>query len=186
MVPQAIMRDKMKGQYFSFDAIIATVIMVVAITSLVTYWLGAQAVVESRFTPLYSDALRIAESLLSPGAPANWDSSPDFSGVRQIGIANGFGDELNASMVKALFNKIGLVSSDTPNYLEAGRVMRAPAKYYILIQTTEGKSLSSCDGFVECQIGQYPPANATEVVVAHRGAVLEGHPVHIRVFLWRQ
>ena len=38
----------MKGQYFSFDAIIATVIMVLAFSSLVAYWYGAQAVDESR------------------------------------------------------------------------------------------------------------------------------------------
>ena len=36
----------MKGQYFSFDAVIATVIMVLAFSSLVAYWYGAQAVVE--------------------------------------------------------------------------------------------------------------------------------------------
>jgi len=57
----------MKGQYFSFDAIIATVIMVLAFSSLVAYWYGAQSVVESRTYSRLADADRIAESLLSPG-----------------------------------------------------------------------------------------------------------------------
>ena len=179
------MRDKMKGQYFSFDAIIATVIMVVAITSLAAYWLGAQAVVESRFAPLYDDSLRIAESLLSPGAPENWDSLSDFSSVKQIGIATSFGNELNKTKVDYLYHKIGLVSADTSNYLEAGKVMRAPAKYFILIESTDERALSPCGSLPLCELGRRPLSNATEVVVAHRGAVLEGVPVKLRVFLWR-
>ena len=65
----------MKGQYFSFDAVVASVIMVIAVTSLVAYWFGVQSVAESRSSDMYADSLRIAESLLSPGSPSNWTAT---------------------------------------------------------------------------------------------------------------
>mgnify|MGYP001603673098 CR=1 FL=1 len=176
----------LKGQYFSFDAIIATVIMVLATTSLLAYWYGAQSVVDSRTGPLYADSLRIAGSLLSPGSPSNWADKPDFSSVKQLGLSDDFSNHLNRSKIEKLNEAAGVFYSSSPpasesNYTKVGRILRSPAEYYIVIERTDGNST-----FGPYTIGYSYPANAREVAIAHRGATIDGMPVRLRVFLWRK
>ena len=168
----------MKGQYFSFDAIIATVIMVLAFSSLVAYWYGAQAVVESRTYSRLADANRVAESLLSPGAPSDWNSKT-INDIRQIGIATSFGNELDSAKMNALEDTAQV------NYAEVGNLLRAGGEYFILIERTNTE-----DGETEiiAAIGKngYDTLDAKYVAVANRGATLDGRPVRMRVFLWKQ
>ena len=168
----------MKGQYFSFDAIIATVIMVLAFSSLVAYWYGAQAVVESRTYSRLADANRIAESLLSPGSPSDWNSRP-ITDIRQIGIATSFGNELNMSKVDAF-----AANANLGNYAEVGNLLRAGGDYFILIERTNTNA-SLGENEIIAEIGKSPPASAGYVAVANRGATLDGRPVRMRVFLWK-
>ncbi len=173
----------MKGQYFSFDAVIATVIMVLAFSSLVAYWYGAQSVVESRTYSRLADAGRIAESLLSPGAPSDWaDASKNYNlgDMRQLGIATGFNNELNMSKVERLREYADPAGG---NYEAVGNLLRAGGEYYILIERTNTDTAVETETIA--QIGKYPPANALFVAVANRGATLGGRPVRMRVFLWK-
>src|SRR3989338_6495002 len=97
--------SKMKGQYFSFDAIVATVILVLAVTTLATYWFGVHSVVDAKSDYLYSTALRTGDALLSPGVPSGWTDpliiKPDLSDpsdlakINQLGLANGYGNDIN-------------------------------------------------------------------------------------------
>ena len=165
----------MKGQYFSFDAIIATVIMVLAFSSLVSYWHGAQMVVESRNDDRLADANRIAESLLSPGSPVDWESR-NLDEIRQVGIANGFNNQLDWSKV------VKLQAYAASNYEETDNLLRAGGDYFILIERTNTAALGENE--IIAEIGK-PHTNAKYVVVANRGATLEGRPVRMRVFLWK-
>ena len=168
----------MKGQYFSFDAIIATVIMVLAFSSLVAYWNGAQSLVESRTYGRLADANRIAESLLSPGSPTDWDGK-SISDIRQIGIATGFGNELNNSKVEKLSEQAN------SNYKEVGNLLRAGGDYFILIERT---NTAAGETEIIAEIGNkdYDLVDAKYVAVANRGATLDGRPVRMRVFLWKE
>jgi len=167
----------MKGQYFSFDAIIATVIMVLAFSSLVAYWHGAQAVVESRTYSRLADANRVAESLLSPGSPSGWaDGTHSMGDVRHIGIATGFNNELDMNKVATLQE----MAKQANYYRETGNLLRAGGDYFILIEQTDG------NGAAIAEIGNGDYADAGYVAVANRGATLDGRPVRMRVFLWKQ
>ncbi len=173
----------MKGQYFSFDAVVATVIMAIAMTSLAAYWSGTRSVVDSRASPLYEDALRIADSLLSPGVPAGWERGP-VEEVQQFGLANDFGNTLNTSKIDS-FN-----SDARDHYNETGRIMRATADYFVWIEQTNPPVPYQPEHPAFYQAGKTIPANATEVVVAYRGVVLQfpdgtRYPARMRVFLWR-
>lgn len=163
-----------KGQYFSFDAVIATVIMVLAFSTLVAYWYGAQAVVEERTNSRLADAGRIAESLLSPGSPADWDNGMYITDIRQIGIATGFNNGLDSWKVRQF------KSLSEQDYEGVGRLLRAGGDYYVLIERTEQT------GAPVAEIGKPYPANSSYVVVANRGVTYEGHPARMRVFLWKQ
>lgn len=171
----------MRGQYFSFDAVVATVIMTIAMTSLAAYWFGAQSVVDSRANPLYDDAMRIGDSLLSPGVPANWERGP-LEEVRQFGLADGFSNTLSTGKV-VKFNITAGDLSAGGGYEKAGNIMRAPADYFIWIEQTDDPSQFY-------QMGRWMAPNASEVAVAYRGVAMTGadgrlHPARMRVFLWR-
>jgi len=179
----------MKGQYFSFDAVVATLIMVVAITSLVAYWFGVQSVVESRNNPMYADSLRIAESLLSPGSPSNWTAyvtgnTADLENIRQIGLAKNFSNELDRNKIE----KLQYLVQNQLKYNETGRIMRATGDYFIKIEQTDKPDGEYFEiGSDPAQYGK----NATEVSIANRGAVLDDGsgklvPMRLRLYLWRQ
>ncbi len=176
----------MKGQYFSFDAIIATVIMVLAFSSLISYWYGAQAVVEDRVGSRLADANRIAETLLSPGSPEDWDDEDvvqDMGDIRQIGIATGFNNELDLDKVDLLE---GNADPNVPNsnYEAVGNLMRAGGNYYVVIERTDSP------GEPIAMIGKPYPDKATYVAVANRGVTYSdasgSHPARMRVFLWNE
>ncbi|MEM4348766.1 MAG: hypothetical protein QXN37_04335 [Candidatus Anstonellaceae archaeon] len=168
----------MKAQYFSFDAIVASVIIIIAMTVFASYWFGVQSIVESKNNPLYADALRVAESLLSPGSPSNWtlySSTPDQ--IRQIGFAKDFfTHELDLQKIEEFESMV----STRAGYIAAGKILRTTSDYFIVVEQTDNSA-----GF-SYSFGNRVPPTASEVVVAHRGATLEGKPVRIQVYLWRR
>ncbi len=178
------MEGHKKGQYFSFDAIIATVIMTAAFTSLLVYWLGAQQVIESRTSPLYSDAIRIADSLFGPGSPVDWNKGGT---IRQIGLTEGLGNQLSQAKANAL-----------PGDAVLAALLRAPyspgiAGYRVIVEQTDGAS----PGYSK-SVGTDPPADAKEVAIAHRGGFMgqpdpadpskysKFFPVRLTVIVWRK
>ncbi|MBI2079528.1 hypothetical protein HYT84_02090 [Candidatus Micrarchaeota archaeon] len=52
-----------KGQYFSFDAIIASVIFILTLVSLVSYWYSVRSTLESQNNEIGKEALRISDQL---------------------------------------------------------------------------------------------------------------------------
>lgn len=165
-----------KGQYFSFDAIIAAVIVVLAATSLLAYWYGAQVVFESRLSPMNEEALRISESLFSPGYPDSWPLD-DISSIQYVGLSDSFSNSLNRTKVEKF---AAYSNASSPAYQQMKNLLRSPSEFYIALRQTDGSSVGPY------YMGKPVPANASEVAVASRGASLEGHPVSMTVYLWRQ
>ncbi len=56
----------MKAQYFSFDAIMASVIFILTLTILFSYWYSTRSSLEIGQEELSTEAFRIAENLYSP------------------------------------------------------------------------------------------------------------------------
>ncbi len=54
----------MKGQYFSFDAVIAAVIFIMAFTTILAYWQAIKYDLESKDDLLNKEALSISNSIL--------------------------------------------------------------------------------------------------------------------------
>ena len=173
----------MKGQYFSFDAIIATVIMVIAFTSLVAYWYGVQSTIEERTGTTYNDALRIADSLFSPGVPADWPSQP-ITDIRQIGFADDFSNQLNRSKVQRLENIVNPFGApDSTTYPAVGNIFRVQ-DYYITVEPVNGS------GSGAFYIGSSNFTNARQVAVANRGGTMTinnvSTAVSIRVYVYQK
>jgi len=73
------MQKSSKGQYFSFDAIMATMVFLLAISLLSNYWFGVRAAAE-KGDDTYKEALRISDALMGTGVPQNWQAGgPAYS-----------------------------------------------------------------------------------------------------------
>lgn len=84
----------MKGQYFSFDAIIASVIFVLALVALLSYWHSVQAFLNYQNDPVSLEAIRVSDLLFVPPSP-----STDCSSMKSLGLARGYDDRsVNASI----------------------------------------------------------------------------------------
>lgn len=59
----------MKGQYFSFDAIIGGVIFILTAMALFSYWYGISGTLDQRHEALAKEAFRISEILFTPVEP---------------------------------------------------------------------------------------------------------------------
>jgi hypothetical protein len=139
-------------------------------------------VVEERTNSRLADAGRVAESLLSPGSPVNWQTG-DLADVRQIGIATAFGNELDIAKV----SRLNL--SAITDYEGVGRLLRAGGDYFILIESNDGTPISGTSVY---GIGRpyYLSPNATVIAVANRGVTYIGadgnsHAARLRVFLYK-
>jgi hypothetical protein len=87
----------MKGQYFSFDAIIASIIFVLALTTLLSYWNGTRNTFDLQNNEMQKEASRISNFLFAPGVPANVDCKKQT----QIGFSLSWQDKrMNKTQVK--------------------------------------------------------------------------------------
>lgn len=187
-----------KGQYFSFDAIIATVILVVAVTTLASYWFSIQSVVDAKSSRLYSEARDAADSLLSPGVPSGWPVAVDASDLStlslasQLGVANGYTNDINETKVRRLME---VASASAESYAGVKNMLHVGGygeELYILVQQADLPSnfySIGCDYTTGLPSGAAPP----EVAITHRGGAMhydDGDtapvPVRILVAVWRQ
>lgn len=56
----------MKGQYFSFDAVIGASIFILTLVAIMSYWYGVSSSIEQQQSVLAKEAIRIADILYSP------------------------------------------------------------------------------------------------------------------------
>jgi hypothetical protein len=88
----------MKGQYFSFDAIIASVIFVLALVALLSYWHSVRSFLEYQNDPLSKEAIRVSNLLFVPASP-----SSDCASMTGFGLAVSYEDRrANSSIIKCI------------------------------------------------------------------------------------
>jgi hypothetical protein len=167
----------MKGQYFSFDAIVAAIIVVLAFSMFASYWFSMQQITESRSNDMRLEAMRVAESMISPGSPQNWASGGP-SNVRQIGLTQNFTNAINKSKVDVFFGWSNPGQVDSMR-----RILQLPSSYNYTVVITQSDEPGTT-GYNKI-IGNLPPASAMEVASAYRGATIDGHPCSVRVILYR-
>ncbi len=76
-----------KGQYFSFDAIIATVIFILALLALLSYWQSLRTSLDVQSGDLTKEAIRISDALLTPGYLPSGQNPADCAAMAQLGFA---------------------------------------------------------------------------------------------------
>ena len=77
-----------KGQYFSFDAIVGSVIFILALVTLLSYWYSLRTALNSQTNDLTREALRISDLILTPGYPAGVSCND----MKQLGFSMSWQD----------------------------------------------------------------------------------------------
>jgi hypothetical protein len=91
----------MKGQYFSFDAIIASIIFILALVALLSYWHSIRSFLEYQSDPLSKDAIKISNLLFTPPSP-----STSCASISHLGFASSWSDKrVNSSILTCASSK---------------------------------------------------------------------------------
>lgn len=77
----------MKGQYFSFDAIMASVIFVLALVALLSYWHSVRSFLDFQNDQISKDAIKVSNLLFTPASP-----SSDCATMDRLGLALDWAD----------------------------------------------------------------------------------------------
>jgi len=86
----------MKGQYFSFDAIIASVIFVLALVALLSYWHSVKSFLDFQGEELSKDAIRISNLLFTPPTPPSAGCA-----ITKLGLSLAWDDKrVNSSVIE--------------------------------------------------------------------------------------
>jgi len=76
----------MKGQYFSFDAIVASVIFVLALMALLSYWHSVRTYLDYQTSDVQKEAVRLSNLLFAP--PEFSSPTYDCDTIERMGFSN--------------------------------------------------------------------------------------------------
>ncbi len=156
-----------RGQFFSYDAIIAGAIFLLALALLMSYWQGTERQME---TDPSLESIRISETLLTAGSPLDWEKKGNVS---SIGIA-----EKTNSRTISLEKLSKLRDMAGTDYENLKSILVVENEFWFEFS---GEDLD-CNG--PCSFGKTPPQNA-EISSATRLVVLNGKPASLRIVLWK-
>jgi hypothetical protein len=174
-----IANKSIKAQFWSFDVIFAMVIFILALTILGFTWYGVNNQLALGYsggaTVAQVQAHSLAQSLLSPGSPTNWQSvavpanTATWTNV-SVGLGTSYsGSNLSASKLYAL------MAMASQNYQATKYALGVSYEYYISIY----------GGSIDINIGRNPASHgALSTYVEKRGAFLGGTPVTMQVDIW--
>ncbi len=163
--------ESKKGQYFSFDAVMATLVFLLAISMLSSYWFGVRAAAE-KGDDTHREALRISDALLLPGTPPGWPSARE---VYSYGLGK---ENATAEIEKAKVERFeSYVSLD---YNRVREVLRTSDEFFLTIEPVMGNSFSYSIG--REPEGATTAAKVTRISTMEVGGVLE--PVRLTLVLW--
>ena len=160
-----------RGQYFSIDAIIASVIFVLALSLLASHWFALRAQNESQSSYLQEDASRLSETLLQAPDPADWYAHPGTANTSGFGLVGAPRGVLNYTTLIQAAASLDAASGGAL-YDQARGLMATPADFYITLNTSmPDAGAHPADQLAPLAIGR-APAHATQLVRTSRGVVI--------------
>jgi len=175
-----------KGQYFSFDAIIASIIFIIAISVLSSYWFGVRSVMDSRSENMYNEVIRISDMLMSEGTPANWnDVTIPYQGIQQFGL---LANKSTYEVLEAKANRLNTFLNDPqtdPQY-NATRKRMGLDKYQIYLAIGNNTNTIYYTGYDPGTPGAKPANIATATRTAHMKVSGKDTLVTVKVVLWTE
>ncbi len=157
-----------RGQFFSYDIVTALVILSLAFSLIIFYWMSAQSSLADERPYISAQAIALSDSLLTPGVPVYWTSAT----VTQVGLTDGWGtNTINGT-------KFGnLVSMSAANYLSTRGKLRSEYDFNVtLLNANDSSRILYTAGAV--------PSGARNLVIIERAVVYKNQPARLLVCLW--
>jgi len=131
-----------KGQYFSFDAIVAAVIFVLAISILSNHWFSLRAQMDEQTLFLQDEAIRLSEIFVSPGDYDVNDNNPNVKTIwyerPELARKAGFGQNgsFEGNLVLGYGNQPSIIAAseflrEDRNYDSSRLLLSTPVHYYV-------------------------------------------------------
>jgi len=129
--------DSRKGQYFSFDAIMASVIFILGMSLLVGHWFAVRQTIDPTSDYLHEDVARMSDVLLSVPTPGNWNDTLQSLSVRQVGYSKQDSPAiyLNRTIVQSteMFGLSNFNWDDSRNYNAMQTMLGVGSKFFYVI-----------------------------------------------------
>ena len=143
----------MKGQYFSFDAIIASVIFVLALVALLSSWHSVRSFLDYQNDQLSKDVVRISNMLFTPPEPL----TTNCAAMDRLGFAFAWDDRRVDSSI------LDCAKDRDAQWLKE----KTGSSFDVHINVTD-----LAEDMVEAEIGDPPSDDASDVVKIRRLATV--------------
>lgn len=198
-----------KGQVWSYDLIVAVVAFILVLAFLVFFWWSVSATVGMpRGERLMDDTLGMADILLSPGNPSDWNDTVNASDPDSWAGASLFGLMENFTSPRISQDKAAkLLQMNATNYSALRAKFRS--NYHFYVEMKEFYNCSNASAYcaergIPPSSGEYselehyvavsgqnftlgiPPSSggARSVAIVNRFAVYNSSLVRLKVILW--
>jgi len=187
----AILNRLRKGQVWSYDLIIGSILFVIAMGILAFFWWSVRTNMTEEKDKMILESIKVADSLVSPGSPTNWESAVNLNdqstwqGIQQIGLVRSWNDNDSNILSIDKVNKFRMMS--LTNYSFTKTRLRSQYDFYIqfLIHDVNGTDKMAKYGVSDLWAGK--PFNEqiaktiakTDRIVSYNNTI-----VIMRVFVW--
>jgi len=179
-----------KGQVWSYDLIIASMIFVIAMAILAFFWWSARTNMSENKDAIIRESLKVSDVLMSPGIPANWNTLVNLSNqstwskVQQIGLAESW---VNRSLSVDKIYK--LTNMSVTNYSYARSLLRSNYNFYMEfnLRNTSNNNLEQpvfMNGTAITAGSKYNDMTVKAIARNDRVVVYNNSIIIMRLYLW--
>jgi hypothetical protein len=157
----------LKGQIFSYDAIVGGVLFAVLLTLLFVYWDAIRSFVFLQIDDLFRVALHVSDNLMTPGIPPDWNTTT----VSKVGISEQYG---SAVINDSKFGNLTLLASTPEGYEKLRTMLNVGAYELYLTLNSTAKNVA---------IGAVPTGAKGEIKIV-RPVVYRDRPANLTIDIW--
>ena len=182
-----------KGQVWSYDLMMSSILFVIAMGILAFFWWSARTNMTEEKDTMTLESIKVADNLVSPGSPTDWQSSIDvndqstWSNVQQIGLGRSW--SASDSNVLSIDKLYSFQTMSSNNYSLTKSKLRLRYDYYVqfIIHNGNGSDqVVKLNGF-DLDVGKpYDEITARMIAKTDRIVIYNNSLVIMRVILWSE
>jgi len=183
----SILNKGKRGQVWSYDLIVGSILFVIAMGILAFFWWSARTNMSENKDVVIQESAKLGDLLISPGIPTEWNTSVNitnqntWSSIRQIGLTEGW--DTNVISVDKLykFTQMSLV-----NYSFVRANLRPKYDFYVeLIYFNNSVENNVILNGTAVRAGkQYSDITAKAVAKTDRIVVYNHSVAILRLYIW--
>lgn len=189
----AILDKLRKGQVWSYDLMMSSILFVIAMGILAFFWWSARTNMTEEKDTMTLASIKVADTLVSPGSPTDWQSSIDvnnqstWSDIQQIGLGRSWSDtDSNVISTDKLYS-FQMMSFN--NYSFTKSRLNSQYDYYIqfIIHNGNGSDQMLKLNGLDLWVGRpFNEITARMIAKTDRVVVYNHSLVIMRVLLWSE